>query len=356
VSDERDSTKGDEQRRLHQVGAERELIGDSRDAEELVRASAAMPELDAADNEALIALTLGDDASAISEEERRAAASFAAAFERDVSDTGDPLVSLAWSLRAVAAADREQAVLSHADHESLLALTIGADIAVDDETRHAANALRDGLELGRGDELAGSLVALAGSLRALHAPIALAEEDHEALLAITLGEAASAVSEQQQAEAETLAEAMETAGEAPLMGLVGALRAARADTTLDPLSVERILRRVLPRRLRTAGPAGERRPVSRSMTFGALVAMAAGVALFIGSMSGLGTDPVAGRDVPQAQAGLVASFIEARSTQELFDPATPFARKGGESNRIGTIVTARAGDLRSNRFAAWGVE
>ncbi|HEY4116974.1 MAG TPA: hypothetical protein VGM56_03925, partial [Byssovorax sp.] len=69
-------------------------------------------------------------------------------------------------------------------------------------------------------------------------------------------------------------------------------------------------------------------------------------------------------DVPAAQPGyatpppvadtIAAAFIPTRSTDELFG-AQPFPRTGGESQRIDRIATARASDLRQNRFAAWGV-
>jgi hypothetical protein len=45
--------------------------------------------------------------------------------------------------------------------------------------------------------------------------------------------------------------------------------------------------------------------------------------------------------------------LQARSTQALFHE--PFPRVGGESARIDRIASARASDLRDNRFAEWGV-
>jgi hypothetical protein len=42
-----------------------------------------------------------------------------------------------------------------------------------------------------------------------------------------------------------------------------------------------------------------------------------------------------------------------RSTQALF--TAPFATTGGETARIDRIAMARAGDLRENQFARWGV-
>jgi hypothetical protein len=52
-------------------------------------------------------------------------------------------------------------------------------------------------------------------------------------------------------------------------------------------------------------------------------------------------------------ADVAASLTPTRSTQALFDE--PFARTGGQSARIDRIASARAADLRENRFARWGV-
>lgn len=66
-------------------------------------------------------------------------------------------------------------------------------------------------------------------------------------------------------------------------------------------------------------------------------------------------------DAPSASAPSAASIqaasalVRTRSAQELFDPATPFPRHGGETARIDRIMTSRASDLRKNRFHAWGV-
>jgi hypothetical protein len=51
----------------------------------------------------------------------------------------------------------------------------------------------------------------------------------------------------------------------------------------------------------------------------------------------------------------VLQLIPARSTEALFDPAEKFPVRGGESARVDKIASARAADLRANRFASWGV-
>jgi hypothetical protein len=70
------------------------------------------------------------------------------------------------------------------------------------------------------------------------------------------------------------------------------------------------------------------------------LAMAAAIALLVGREA---FAPEATRE----------PLLPGRSTQALFHE--PFARVGGESARIDRIASARAVDLRENRFAAWGV-
>ena len=73
------------------------------------------------------------------------------------------------------------------------------------------------------------------------------------------------------------------------------------------------------------------------------VAMAAAIALLLGRPSADG-----------ARRAEAEPLVPVRSTQSLFHE--PFARTGGESARIDRIASARAADLRDNRFAAWGVK
>lgn len=63
-------------------------------------------------------------------------------------------------------------------------------------------------------------------------------------------------------------------------------------------------------------------------------------------------------DAPAPSAASIqasSALVRTRSAQELFDPATPFPRHGGETARIDRIMTSRASDLRKNRFHTWGV-
>lgn len=306
-------------------------------------------------------------------EETTAAAEGAA----DRDDRGDD------ELRAASG----QGELDTADHEALLALTLGEDAAeFSAEERERATALAASLEaLGPpapGTEPTGSLerldaelrplAELAEALRAAGAPQSLDELDHELLLALSVGEQGSEPSELDLERAEGLAEGLEAvlglgarpasgrqAQEVlgrlavdlpPLVELAQALQAATGQAELDELSNERALQRAL------RGRAAGRGASSRVTWLGSVAAIAAGVALFLGTLSLLepGGDAPIGRQIEPSPRP-TPELIRSRSTQTLFDPATPFARRGGESARVDKIARARAADLRANRFAQWGV-
>ena len=207
---------------------------------------------------------------------------------------------------------------------------------ISDEERAAAEALRDALD--RHDE------PLAAELRAAFAPDALGEADLDALLARAMGDEDAATRAEREA-ADRLRAELE--GAAPLReaATLHALRMAASPSALDPAKNEQLIAAALSR----AGGArvvsiGRRRlaPVTIA-AITTITAIAAGFALFFSP---------ARLPAPGAAA---AALIPARSTQELFDASTPFPRSGAESARIDRIATARASDLRANRFAAWGV-
>ncbi len=75
-----------------------------------------------------------------------------------------------------------------------------------------------------------------------------------------------------------------------------------------------------------------------------VAALAAASVLFFGWRA----RPV-GSAIPDASA-----LRYARSTQPLFHE--PFAARGGASARVDRIASARAEDLRENRFAQWEVQ
>ncbi|MCC6555365.1 MAG: hypothetical protein IT372_20585, partial [Polyangiaceae bacterium] len=133
--------------------------------------------------------------------------------------------------------------------------------------------------------------------------------------------------------------------------LAGALRAAWRPAPLPEIKNEALIARALGRR------GGERHRRIAPVTMAALstvAAIAAGVALLLGRASEQG-GPSAMAPAPAEAIAARAALIPARSTAELFDAATPFPREGGETERVDRIASARAADLRANRYAAWGV-
>ena len=96
--------------------------------------------------------------------------------------------------------------LAAADHEALLALALGDDVAqYDDDDRAEAEALASALATGDSGH---PLAQLATALRHAHRPTTLAPLDHDALLATALGVEASVDADERQA-AEQLAFALE---------------------------------------------------------------------------------------------------------------------------------------------------
>jgi len=88
------------------------------------------------------------------------------------------------------------------------------------------------------------------------------------------------------------------------------------------------------------------------------LALAAAAVLFVGTVN-RAAEPSRSASVGIAPGAAVAQaqvLVPTRSTQALWDE--PFAKplsRGAASARIDRIAMARAGDLRENRFAMWGV-
>jgi hypothetical protein len=222
-----------------------------------------------------------------------------------------------------------------------------------------AAALREAME--RGED------PLAAALRAAFDPasIELDGEDHDALLARALGDADAAPTKAERARAEIFRVELDTEarrgakaeGQSDEAAIAGALRAAWAPRPIDPLKNEALIAQAM----RKGAGAQIQRPRGRVISFtmvsiGAMAAVAAGIFLFAGRVDlegGASKTAAAPPAAPMTSAQ--ASFIPARSAADLFDAATPFPRTGGESARIDRIASARASDLRANRFAAWGV-
>jgi hypothetical protein len=235
----------------------------------------------------------------------------------------------------------------------------GEETPASEQELRQAGALAEAIE--RGDDplaralrfaFGGSAGTSPGTLpgpRSAAAPAALDEADHEALIARALGDEAAPPTRAEQAAAERLREALEGA---PRAGgdadLADALRAAYRPAPLPELRNEALIARALP------GRGGERHRRIAPVTMAALstlAAVAAAVALLVGPVADQAAPTASGPASVAAPAALILS----RSTAELFDPATPFPREGGETQRIDRIASARASDLRANRYAAWGV-
>jgi hypothetical protein len=217
----------------------------------------------------------------------------------------------------------------------------------------SAAALRGALE--RGDDL------LAAALGAAHAPRPIEPADLDAIVDRALGDD-TATTAAERAAAESLRLALE-AGHAsehreadhdgghtpkpPLTAVLAiALRAAVHPAPIEAGRHEALVEAALHRPLHRRLPAVRRiAPVTMAALAG-VAAMAAGVALFVGQAA----------KPRQTEGAATAALVRARSADDLFDAATPFPRRGEESARMDRIASARAADLRRNRFASWGVK
>jgi hypothetical protein len=235
----------------------------------------------------------------------------------------------------------------------------GDEARLDASDRADAAAARQGGELVR--------AALAGQ--------SLDPIDHELLLALSLGEELATIPDAERRAAAELAASLDRAlangprltrpehVAAPAGGegdrdieasveLCLALRAAASPRALDELANERVLQRALRQQ-------GARRRSTRAwMLFSSAVAVAAGIALFVTSPAWRAGERGSGvAEGPRTPAALAppAALIPARSTQSLFDPGTKFPVRGGESSRVDKIASARMAELRANRYAQWGV-
>ena len=178
---------------------------------------------------------------------------------------------------------------------------------------------------------------LARALKRTVDPRALDDEEHRALLDRVLSEDDAAPTPEEIAESERLREELDDPGsQHPDVLLARSLRHAVAPKPIEAATHRKILDRVLP----------ESRP-RRVQTFvlASVFAAAAAIALAIiplrkGDESSIG---------PDVSAGLV----HVHAADDLF--AEPFPKEQLTSARIDRIASARTRDLRSNRFAKWGV-
>jgi hypothetical protein len=206
---------------------------------------------------------------------------------------------------------------------------------------------------------------LGAALRAAYgAGAPLPEEIHEELLAKALGSAAldlpeaPATPDEEKAAAELRAalepgahahragDRLADAETAELVSLARALSAAYRPQPLDDLRSQAIWNRALGR---------DRRKRRVTTVSGILFATAAAAAAVFGLQIQNARSPASG-ELEAVAISSSASLAVSRSTQGLFDAAVPFERSGGTSERVDRIARSRAGELRANRFARWGIQ
>jgi hypothetical protein len=182
--------------------------------------------------------------------------------------------------------------------------------------------------------------ALLSALAAAWQPRELDPAVNEALIAAALEDPLAPATEEELVASERLRRALEGEAEDPDADLARALRHAGAPTPLSDLAAERLVQKSLGQSARA------RRGSVIYVTFGAASAVAALAAAFL-----LFLKPA----LDQTKAGeLAKDLARSRSTAALFKSPDDF--EGVEtSGRVDRIAHSRARDLRSNRYALWGV-
>ena len=176
--------------------------------------------------------------------------------------------------------------------------------------------------------------ALGEALRSAWDPAPLDPRRQKELLELAFTDPFAPPSDDEIRESERLRQALETGDEShPDVRLLGALRAAKVPASLSPEAADA-----------ARGRAGRRTRGSGSnvvfVSFGAAaLAAAAAFALVVGG--GLKSAPT-----PSA-----AKLLPSRSTTELFERQF---EQGETTERIDRIASARAHDLRENRYRRWG--
>jgi hypothetical protein len=182
---------------------------------------------------------------------------------------------------------------------------------------------------------------LARALSAAWSPTALDPAVNEALIAAALEDPLAAPTEEEVAESERLRAALDGQGQHPALDLVHALRAAGAPRPVSSATSNRLVRSAL----------GDEEPSKRSnvvfVAFGAagtaLAALAASWFLLVRpALDGGAAATIA------EHADLAVSRSTAAMFTTKFDTATT-------TERVDRIARARSRELRSNRYALWGV-
>jgi hypothetical protein len=199
---------------------------------------------------------------------------------------------------------------------------------------------------------------LAEALRAAYAPLPLSSERHAALLAFALEDPFAPASAHELRESERLRQALETGDDGNAdAALARALRSALSPPALAREARERTEAavRVGSRPLEANAPVSQEKAAEPRrnvvfVTFGALaLAAAAALALLLARPS---AEPPASAEFALTSTARAPELLQSRTTGELFHERF---EAGATTARIDRISSARARDLRENRYALWGV-
>lgn len=194
--------------------------------------------------------------------------------------------------------------------------------------------------------------ALAAALRAAWAPTEIDSATNDALITLALEDPLAAPTAEEVAESERLRRALDGDGDHPYADLARALASAGRPSELEPARVERLVadlgREPEPLPLHEPAPtSAARRGNVIYVVFGAAaatLALAASVALFVGP---------ARRAAPSSEmAARLQDLAVSRSTASMFSEKFETEET---TERVDRIALARARELRSNRYALWGV-
>lgn len=170
---------------------------------------------------------------------------------------------------------------------------------------------------------------------------------NDRLIELALEDPLAPPTDEEMVESERLRVALEEGSSHPAADLARALRAATAPGSLEPGDLDRLADEA------TDAPAPAPRKSGNVVyvAFGAAAAVAA-LAAAVAIVIRPATDRSEAAAVAAAPATAMAPVAVSRSTAPLFQEKFEV---GQNSKRVDRIAVARARDLRSNRYARWGL-
>lgn len=192
------------------------------------------------------------------------------------------------------------------------------------------------------------MAELAQALRSAHAPGELDPAVNERLIRQALEDPLAPASDEELVESERLRRALEGEDDHPDLDLVRALSTAHRGDARGTAETNELVDRAASAAL--GKPKRLQHGTVVYLTVTGVLAAAAAVALFFGAEA----EPGASKNVQGTPRSRATEPLElSRSSEDLFKAR--FGR-GGTTERVDRIATARARDLRANRFRQWGVE